>query len=123
MSSLRLPSRAALARFAAPAAFLAGVTIAVLVVRAGLAGSDDTPGPAITATATTRTTTTRPTTTRRTTTRRTTTATDRRFYTVEAGDTFGTIAAEFGTTVEELIELNPDVDPRSLSIGQRIRVE
>jgi LysM repeat protein len=124
MASLRPPSRVALARFAAPAAFLAGVTIAVLLVRAGLAGSDDTTATAITATAPTRTTTTRPATTRRTTTRRTTTAAgNARFYTVEAGDTFGTIAAEFGTTVEELIELNPDVDPRSLSIGQRIRVE
>jgi LysM repeat protein len=117
----RLPSRARLARFAAPAAFLAGVTVAVLLVRAGLSASDE---PAAT-TAPTAPTATRPTTTRRTTTAATTTATatEPRFYTIESGDTFGSVAAEFDTTVERLRELNPEVDPTQLTIGQRIRVE
>jgi LysM repeat protein len=116
----RLPSRANLARFGAPAAFLAGVTVAVVLIRAGLSASD---GPATTAT-TTATTATRPARTQ-TTTRETTTATtaEQRFYTVEAGDTYGSIAAEFDTTVDRLRELNPDVDPTQLTIGQRIRVE
>jgi LysM repeat protein len=116
----QLPSRANLARFGAPAAFLAGVTVAVLLVRAGLGASDE---PATTVT--TVTTESRPATTQ-TATRETTaptTTTEQRFYTVEAGDTYGSIAAEFDTTVDSLRELNPDVDETQLTIGQRIRVE
>ena len=75
-------------------------------------------GPATTRPATT----TAPTTTRWTTTRAAT-AGEPEFYTVEAGDTFGTIADQFGTSVERLQELNPGVDTTSLSIGQRIRVQ
>jgi LysM repeat protein len=122
VAPVRLPSRVQLARFGAPAAFLAGVTIAILLIRAGLSAPDETRTAATTATATTPT---RPTVaTRRTTTRANTpTAPEARFYTVEAGDTFGTIASEFGTTVERLEELNPGVDTTSLRIGQRIRVE
>jgi LysM repeat protein len=121
MARLELPSRVQLARFGAPAAFLAGVTIAVLLVRAGLADSGETSTPATTATVPA-TTSGAETTTARTTTAATTTV-EERFYTIEAGDTFATVAAQFDTTVEELIILNPDVDPRSLRIGQRIRVE
>jgi LysM repeat protein len=121
----RLPSRARLARFAAPAAFLAAVTVAVLLVRAGLSASDE---PTATTATTAETTATRATTTRRTTTRATTatgttTAGEQRFYTIESGDTFASIAAEFDTTVDRLRELNPEVDPTQLTIGQRIRVE
>ena len=117
-----MPSRASLARFGAPAAFLAGVTIAVLLIRAGLGASDEpaTPGTAPATTAS-RTATTA-TTSRETTTTATTTA-EQRFYTIEAGDTYGSIAAEFDTTVDRLRELNPDVDETQLTIGQRIRVE
>ena len=124
MAPPRLPSRANLARFGAPAAFLAGVTVAVLLVRAGLSASDPAPATTVaTATATTTgRTTTRPRTTRGTTTAATT-AEQPRFYTIEEGDTYGTIAAEFDTTVDRLRELNPDVDPTQLTIGQRIRVE
>ena len=39
-------------------------------------------------------------------------------YTVRAGDTLGAIAEETGVTVDELLELNPDVDPQSLTVGQ-----
>jgi LysM repeat protein len=119
----RLPSRANLARFGAPAAFLAGMTVAVLLVRAGLGASD---GPATTSVPTTATAAERPATTRTTTQRTTTgptTSEEPRFYTIESGDTFGSIAAEFDTTVDRLRELNPDVDPTQLTIGQRIRVE
>jgi LysM repeat protein len=41
---------------------------------------------------------------------------------VESGETLGTIADEFDTTVESLVELNPGVDPTALTVGQRIRV-
>ncbi len=40
-------------------------------------------------------------------------------YTVESGDTLGTIAEQFNTTVKELLRLNPDIlDPRFIYIGQ-----
>jgi LysM repeat protein len=53
-----------------------------------------------------------------------TTATNERprTYRVQAGDSFATIAEETGLSVEELQELNPDVDPQSLRVGQSIRL-
>jgi LysM repeat protein len=38
-------------------------------------------------------------------------------YTVRAGDTFGSIAAKFGITVDALTGANPGVDPNALPIG------
>jgi LysM repeat protein len=94
------------------------VTIAVLIVRSGLADDQATPvaPPATTAATTTAATTTQadpPATT---------TTDEGTFYEIESGDTLETIAAEHGTTVEQLLVLNPDVDPVALTIGQRIRV-
>ena len=37
-------------------------------------------------------------------------------------DTLESIAAKFNTTVDDLLTLNPDVDPLALSPGERIRV-
>jgi hypothetical protein len=33
------------------------------------------------------------------------------------------VAEQYDTTVEQLMTLNPDVDPVALTIGQRIRVK
>jgi LysM repeat protein len=96
------------------------VTVAILLVRAGLSAPEE--ATTITAPTATRPTTTAPTTTTRPTRTRTATRQEAEFHTVEAGETFGTIAEDFGTTVERLEELNPGVDTTSLSIGQRIRV-
>jgi LysM repeat protein len=87
--------------------------------------ASDEPSTATATTATTAATraTTTPRTTRATTTAGTTTAGEPRFYTIESGDTFASVAAEFDTTVEQLRELNSEVDPTQLTIGQRIRVE
>jgi LysM repeat protein len=46
----------------------------------------------------------------------------RRFYRIKVGDTLESIAVRFDTTVEELQQLNPGVDPLALTPGQRIRV-
>ncbi len=46
----------------------------------------------------------------------------RRFYRVREGDTLGGIAAEFDTTVDDLVALNPGIDPTGLTPGQRVRV-
>jgi len=105
-------------RWAAPTAFLAGATIAILLVASALHG-DRQAGPAAPATAVSRTTAAK-TTTRKPA--KTTTVGKRSYYTVVAGDTFGTIAAKTGTTVAELEQLNPDVSSTTLHIGQKIRV-
>ena len=44
-------------------------------------------------------------------------------YTVQSGDTLGSIAQKYGTTVNALTTLNPGIDPTALHIGQRIRVK
>ncbi len=41
-----------------------------------------------------------------------------RYWRVGAGDTFYTIAEEVGTTADELVNLNPGVDPFNLQVGQ-----
>ena len=115
---MELPRRGDLTRFAAPAAFLVAVTIAALLVRAGFeAGSSGSPA----GTTAVGTTTTRSATTTTASTS-TTTTTARRFYTIQAGDTLDVVAAKYGTTVDDLVALNPGVDPHALRIGQKIRV-
>ena len=77
---MRLPRRAEVARFLAPAAFLLVVTIAVLLVRSGLEGGGGSGATTpLTALVTERTTTT----TRSTTT--TPKPAARRFYTIQSG--------------------------------------
>ena len=44
-------------------------------------------------------------------------------YTVKAGDTASGIAEEAGMDLQTLLELNPDVDPSTLSPGQKIVLE
>jgi LysM repeat protein len=112
---VRLPGRAEVARFLAPAAFLLAVTIAVLLVRAGLEGGGGT-------STTTPTTQPQPITTRATTTRPKPKPAARRFYTIQSGDTLETVAAKVGTTTDKLLALNPTIDPHALSIGQKIRI-
>lgn len=105
------------ARYAAPAAFLLAATVAILLVRSGLDnGAASTPPP--TSPATTAPRTTEPGTT--------TSGTDpagAQFYVIKAGDTLAAIAEENETTVEQLLALNPDIDPVALTVGQRIRVK
>jgi LysM repeat protein len=110
---------ARLARYAAPAAFLAAATVAILLVRSGLENGDVTTPPATTAATTTGATTTQPDTTGGTTTA----PAGAEFYEIQAGDTLALIADEHDTTVEQLLVLNPDVDPVALTVGQRIRVK
>ena len=109
---------ARLARYAAPAAFLVAATVAILLVRAGLENGDATTPPATTAATTTAATTTEPGTTVTTTS-----TAGAEFYVIQAGDTLAVIADEHDTTVEQLLVLNPDVDPVALTVGQRIRVK
>jgi LysM repeat protein len=113
---VRLPRRAEVARYVAPAALLLVFTVAVLLVRAGLEGGGRS------GTTTTPVTKPQPIATRSTTTRPKPKPAARRFYTIQSGDTLETVAAKFGTTTEKLLVLNPNVDPHALSVGQKIRV-
>ena len=97
-------------RLAAPAAFLAGITVAVLLVRAGLNGGETTTA-AQTSVATTAATTAL-----------TQTTTTPVFVQVQSGGTLDQIALANDTTVEQLLTLNPGLDPTALQVGQRIRV-
>jgi LysM repeat protein len=99
------------ARFAAPAAFLAGVTIAIVLVRSGF--SSDEP-PATTAAVVT--------TAKTTTTTKKTPKPKPVFATVESGDTVDQIALDNDTTVERILALNPGLDVNSLQVGQKVRV-
>ena len=109
-------------RYAAPAAFLLAVTIAVVLVRAGFEAGHS-PGSAATATGLP------PTQTVHTTPATTTTKKKKRpkpveqFTTVQAGDTFGVIAKRTGVPVATIQQLNPKVSSTSLHIGERIRIK
>jgi len=41
-------------------------------------------------------------------------------YTIKAGDTLAAIARIYGTTVQDIINANPDIDPYYLRVGQQI---
>ena len=45
------------------------------------------------------------------------------YHTIESGDTFGHLAGKYETSSKKIQELNPDVDPVKLQIGQKIRVK
>ena len=121
--------RRELTRYGAPAAFLAAVTIGVILIKAGLnggTGSTTTVGLSTTAATTTKPTTTKlvltaPPSTTATTTETTTPGAE--YYVVQSGDTLGSIAQKYGTTVDALTTLNLGIDPTALHIGQRIRVK
>ncbi len=123
--------RKELARYGAPAAFLVAVTIAVILIKSGLSGgsgSTTTVGlfPTTTRAATTTTPTTKlvlttPQATTATTTETTTPGAE--YYAVKSGDTLGSIAQKYGTTVDELMTLNPGIDPTALLIGQKLRLK
>src|SRR5438045_113707 len=102
------------ARYLAPAAFLAGVTVAVLLVNAGLNGGKPETTTTVGGTVTQPRTTTHSTTSH---------AKAKRFYTVQSGDTFGAIASNVGISISQLEALNPGVSSNSLRVGQRLRVK
>jgi len=109
--------RSGIARYAAPVAFLLGATIAVLLIRSAL--DESGPAPATTSVAVT----TQATTTAKTTTATTTTTTGAaQYHTIVSGDTFQQLALDNNTTVDELVRLNPGVDPAALTVGQKIRI-
>jgi LysM repeat protein len=120
-------TRQQVTHYGAPAAFLAAVTIAVILIKAGLnGGSGSTTTAALTTTSTATTTTSTKlvlTTPQAGTTSTDTTAAGAEYHVVQSGDTLGSMAEKYSTTVDELMTLNPGIDPTALHIGQKIRVK
>ena len=52
-----------------------------------------------------------------------TSSSNKKYYTIRSGDTLGSIAQRYNTTVSKLQKLNPKVNPRRMQIGQKIRVK
>jgi LysM repeat protein len=104
--------RSRVTRFAAPAAFLAAITIGALVVRAGFEHGKH---PATTLTTTV--------TSKKKTHRHAHGGHHARTYTVQSGDTLASIATNMGTTVARLEALNPGINPTALRVGEKIRVK
>ena len=118
--------RRELTRYGAPALFLLAVTIAVLLVKSGLDNGSSN-ATVVTPTTTAQTTvTTAPTTTITLTgsgaSRTTTAPANAQYYVIQSGDTLGTIASKYNSSVDDLMTLNPGVDPSALQPGERIRV-
>jgi LysM repeat protein len=107
--------RSRVTRWAAPIAFLLAVTIGALVVRAGFEHGKHHAGAQTTTTTTTSTTKRHHAHHHRQAHLRT--------YTVQSGDTFESIATKTGTTVQKLRQLNPNVDPTALQVGETIHVQ
>jgi LysM repeat protein len=104
-------------RLLAPLAFFVAATVLVLVVHRALnadSGATPTPAPKVTEPVTSET--------QPSTSTRDEAPPAKKFYRVQPGDTLDAIAVRFNTTTQELITLNPNVDPLSLSVGQRIRI-
>ena len=111
-------------RFAAPAAFLLAVTIAVVLIRSGMnngSGAHGTQAPVPTAPHKTVATTTAKTKTK--TKKHASASTAKRYWTVQAGDTFGVISSKTGVPVSTIEQLNPTVKSTSLFIGEKLRIK
>jgi LysM repeat protein len=103
-------------RILAPVVFFLAATVLILLVNSAIEGGSN-------AAATTTPTTTEGVSTQDTATGDITTEGPRKFYRIKVGDTLETIANQHDTTVDDLIALNPNIDPNNLQPGQRIRIQ
>jgi len=97
------------ARFLAPLALVAFVIALFMILGGGDEGGDqpaNTSEPAATATATPTQSTKR----------------KRKVYVVKPGDTPSGIAEKTGVPLTRILELNPDLDDQTLTVGDRIRL-
>ena len=106
------------ARLAAPLAFFFAATVLVILVQRGLESDEGEAGSGTAPTEVDTTTTTEPDGTT-TTAGRPCLANRTR---VRQGETLESIAARCGVDVDQILELNPGIDPLALSPGQRIRI-
>jgi LysM repeat protein len=101
-----------LAHYGIPILFLLAVTVFVLILRGGFTGGTQA---ADTSTKTKQTTTSQATTSQP--------PAKVSLYTVRSGDTLGAIAIHFRITVDDIMVLNPGVEPTALHVGQKIKVK
>jgi LysM repeat protein len=105
-------------RVLAPLAFFTAATILVLVIHSSLTaeseGSTNPPAATLPDTSADETGPTGPTTT--------VGNKQKQFYRIQEGDTLEAIALRFDTTVDDLLTLNPAIQPNALTPGRRIRV-
>jgi LysM repeat protein len=98
----------------APLALVAvAVAVVVVIANSEVTGGDEDNGGEVTTTQATDTETTPKPNRQRT---------QRRNYVVKPGDSFGSIAEKTGVSIAQLEQLNPDVDPQALVVGQRIKL-
>jgi LysM repeat protein len=98
----------------APLALIAvAVAVVAVIANSDVTGGDDDGGEVTTTQASDTETTTAPNRQGRRL---------RRNYVVKPGDSFGSIAEKTGVSVAQLEQLNPDVDPQALVVGQRIKL-
>ena len=105
--------------YAAPAAFLVGATIAILLVRSAVSNDASPASTAVSIPSVPRKTVAEKPRPAPRTKPRTTAA---RFYTVVAGDTFEVIAQKTGVPAAKIQQLNPNVQSTALYIGQKLRI-
>jgi LysM repeat protein len=108
-------------RYVAPAAFLLAATVAILLIRSGLQAGTSPAKTTVVRTQPQKTIST-PAANGEKTTTASATASSPRYWTVQAGDTFGVISAKSGIPVETIQRLNPNVRSTSLFIGQKLRL-
>jgi LysM repeat protein len=101
-----------LAHYGIPILFLLAVTVVVLILRGGFTGGSPS---ADTSTSTKKVTTISTTTSQR--------PTKVSLYTVRSGDTLGAIALHFHLAVDDIVALNPGIEPTALRVGQKIKVK
>ena len=103
------------ARLLAPLALIAfAVIVAAMVLGSGVVGDDENDNNADTSNL--------PAATERTTTSGRKAKPQPATYTIKANDTLSGIAEAHGTTVDRLLELNPEIDPQGLVAGQTIKL-
>jgi LysM repeat protein len=105
------------ARFLAPLALLGFVLALLLIVSHSSSDSGSTGNEA-------KTNQTRPSSTPAANSGGSSSSTKRgkRFYTIKPGDTPSAIAERTGVPLSTIEQLNPDLDPQTLSPGQRIKL-
>jgi LysM repeat protein len=110
-----------IARLAAPLAFFFAATVLVVLVQRALESDAGEAGTTAKTTERTDTETT-PTTTPDGPTTDVPRSCRRNRYRVRSGDTLESIAAKCQVPLDELLLLNPDIDPLTLNPGDRIRI-
>jgi N-acetylmuramoyl-L-alanine amidase len=109
--------RPSVARFLAPLSMAAAIAAVVYVVQHSETGEGDAKKPATTATAPKKPTraSQKPKPKRK--------ASKVRTYRVRSGDTLSRIAVRTGVSVAVIEELNPGLDPQTLTVGRNIKLK